>query len=470
MTRRPTAEQIARARRKLESALGSSRVLAEPDACAAYGGDESGVEPRTPDLVALAESSDHLRAALRIAGEEEVPILARGGGTGKTGGAVPLEGGIVVATQGLNRIKDVDHGEGLVVVEPGVVLAELHRAVEAEGWFYPPDPNSVVGCALGGNVAENAGGPRAFRYGVTGDYVLGVEAFLVGGARLQVGRRTVKGVTGYDVAHLLVGSEGTLAVFGDLVLRLIPKPAEVRTLLALFSDARGAANAVGSIVRRGCVPRCLELMDAATLQAMRDDGNDFDSRAGALLIIEVDGDPPSCELQAQRVMDACADVGGLSVQLAKDEAERERLWASRRQMSNAVRKLSRHKVSEDVVVPRQQIPRLLELVWSSCEKLGLRTLSYGHAGDGNLHVNFLWDHDEELPKVDAAIAQLFSDTLSLGGTLTGEHGIGMLKAPFLPLEQSAELLTLQRGLKDAFDPKGLLNPGKIFSSEHHRAC
>ncbi len=464
----PSAAARDKALRLLERALGPSKVVTDPDACVAFVRDESEAEGALPFAVVRAESSADIMAALAVAREAQVPITPRAAGTGRTGGAVPRSGGIVLATLGMNQIKEIDRREMLAVVGPGVVLGDLHAAVEAEGLFYPPDPNSAESCALGGNVAENAGGPRAFKYGVTREYVLGVEAFLIGGQRITPGRRTVKGVTGYDVTALLVGSEGTLAVFGDLTLRLVPKPPAVMTLLALFPDVRAASVAVANMTGAGLVPRCIELLDSHTLEAMRAAGNDFRQEAGALLLIEVDGEPGETEVQAERVGNACD--GALEVLVAQDAGQREKLWSARREMSRAVRKLTRFKLSEDVVVPRQQIPELLDRVAQSCDALGVRHLTYGHAGDGNLHVNFLWDHEHEAPTVERAIEQLFRDVVALRGTLSGEHGIGVLKAPYLPLEQSSELIELQRDIKRVFDPGGLLNPGKIFPGAGHRAC
>lgn len=452
----------------LERALGPSKLLTEREACAAYAEDESEARGHVPFAVVRAESSADILAALAVARDAEVPITPRSAGTGRTGGAVPTAGGIVLSTLGMNQIKEIDPREMLAVVQPGVVLADLHAAVEREGLFYPPDPNSVESCALGGNVAENAGGPRAFKYGVTREYVLGVEAFLMGGQRIAAGRRTVKGVTGYDVTALLVGSEGTLAVFGDVTLRLVPKPPSVMTLLALFPDVRAASTAVANMTGAGVIPRCIELLDSHTLAAMRAAGNDLSERAGALLLLEVDGEPSETEREAERVGNACD--GALEILVAADAGQREKLWAARREMSRAVRKLSRHKLSEDVVVPRQQIPELLERVAAHAEKSGVRHLTYGHAGDGNLHVNFLWDEADEEPAVQRAIERLFRDVIELRGTLSGEHGIGVLKAPYLSLEQSPELITLQRDIKRVFDPQGLLNPGKIFAGSSHRAC
>ncbi len=467
---RPSESAREKALLLLERALGPSKVLTGDDKVHAYARDESEAEGTGPDAVVLAETAEDVLAALGVAREANVPITPRAGGTGRTGGAVPVAGGIVLATMGMNAIKDIDRQNGIAVVGPGVVLADLHAAVEAEGWFYPPDPNSLATCCLGGNVAENAGGPRAFKYGVTRDWVLGVEAFLIGGQRFFAGRRTTKGVTGYDVTGLLVGSEGTLAVFGDITLQLMPKPPEVMTLLVLFDDVRAAGEAVQSAIGQGLVPRCVELLDAATLDAMRRAGNAIDDRAGAMLLVEVDGDTTACERQAERFAAAAETAGALEVLVAQDASQRERLWSARRDMSHAVRKLTKKKLSEDVVVPRSRIVELLDTVRVLGESERVKMLTYGHAGDGNLHVNFLWDDDAEVPAVERAIEALFREVIRLGGTLSGEHGIGVLKAPYLPLEQSPELITLQRDLKRVFDPGDLLNPGKIFPSGAHRAC
>ena len=293
---------------------------------------------------------------------------------------------------------------------------------------------------------------------------------LMDGRRLHFGRRTRKGVTGYDLTALMVGSEGTLGVFGDITLRLLPKPPSVMTLLALFADVGQAGRAVQEITGAGIIPRCMELLDAGTLQALRDAGNPVDRRAGAMLLIEVDGDERSCEAQAERIAGACEQVKALDLLVAQDASQRDRLWSARREMSQAVRRLAQHKLSEDIVVPRQRIAELLERVAISTDRLGVRSLTYGHGGDGNLHVNFLWDDAGDRPAVDAAIEQLFRDTLELGGTLSGEHGIGALKAPYLPLEQPQGLIQLQRDLKRVFDPAGLLNPGKIFPCGEHAFC
>jgi glycolate oxidase len=454
---------------ELERRLGPSKVLTSADACAPYATDDSDVAGPGPDVVVLASSPADVAATLAVAEACEVPVTPRAAGTGRTGGAVPAAGGIVLATHALARIKDIDRADLVAVVEPGVVTGELHAAVEREGLFYAPDPNSLESCMIGGNLAENAGGPRVFKYGATRDWVLGLEACLMGGRTVRTGKRTVKGVTGYDVTSLLVGSEGTLAVFTEATLRLVPKPPAVATALALFSDVRAAAAGVSAIVAAGVVPRCLEMLDAATLDAVRAAGVSVDARAGAMLLVEVDGEASEAVLlRVGEVATACA--GCVDVVVAQDAGQRDRLWAARRMLSKATRKLARHKLSEDVVVPRTRIADLLARTDDIGAATGVRHLAYGHAGDGNLHVNFLWDDDAERPAVDRAIGLLMRATVELGGTLSGEHGIGISKAAYLPLEQSEALIALQRDVKRAFDPKGLLNPGKIFPTGGHRAC
>jgi glycolate oxidase len=465
----PSRAAVDRARAELERRLGPSKVLTGADACAAYATDDSGIEGRPPDAVVIAASAEDVTATLAIAEAYDVPVTPRAGGTGRTGGAVPVAGGIVLATHALASIKDIDRNNLVAVVEPGVVTGDLHTAVEREGLFYAPDPNSLHSCMIGGNLAENAGGPRVFKYGATRDWVLGVQAHLIGGRVVRCGKRTVKGVTGYDVTSLLVGSEGTLAVFTEATLRLVPRPAGIVTALALFSDVRGAAAAASAIVAAGVVPRCLEMLDAATLEAVRSAGVAIDARAGGMLLIEVDGDASEATLlRAGEV--AMGIAGCVDVVVAQDAAQRDRLWAARRMLSMATRKLARHKLSEDVVVPRSRIADLLSRTDAIGHATGVRHLAYGHAGDGNLHVNFLWNDDAERPAVDRAIGLLMGATIDLGGTLTGEHGIGVSKAAYLPLEQSETLIALQKDIKRAFDPRGLLNPGKIFPTGGHPAC
>jgi len=466
----PPVSSVEQAKIALDRALGGSKVLVGRDACAPYAEDDSDLPGRIPDVVVLAASREDIAATLAVADRYDIPVTPRAAGSGRTGGALCIAGGIVLATHGMDQIKDINTSDLLAVVEPGVITGKLHAACEALGLFYPPDPNSLDMCMIGGNVAENAGGPRAFKYGVTREYVLGLSVTLMGGQTVQTGRRTVKGVTGYDMTALLVGSEGTLGVFSEVTLRLIPKPPEVATVLALFTDVHGAGAAVARIIKAGLVPRCLELLDRATLDAVRNE-LPIDARAGAMLLLEVDGEGAALDVQLERLGDVVSTGEGVvEIVAAQDAAQRARLWAARKALSIATRKLARFKLAEDVVVPRSQVPELLARVDRIGESLKVRHLTYGHAGDGNLHVNFLWDDPAERPTVEAAIERLMRETVALGGTLSGEHGIGVTKAQYLPIEQSEALITLQRDVKRVFDPKELLNPGKIFPGRGHRSC
>lgn len=463
--RLPARDAVARAVTALEQRLGPSKVDTTETGREAHASDDSDATGRLPDAVVLASSREDVAAALAIAEEHGVPVTPRAAGTGRTGGAVPVAGGIVLATHGMTNILEIDREDLVAVVQPGVILGDLHAAVEAEGLFYPPDPNSMKTCMIGGNVAENAGGPRAFKYGVTREYVLGLETCLMGGRVLRTGRRTVKGVTGYDVTALLVGSEGTLGVFTEATLKLVPMPTEVATVLALFADVRAASDAVRRVVAAGVVPRCLELLDPGALEAIAKQGVSFDARAQALLLVELDGrDAPLDEAMLR--LGETLSTTAIDVMVAQDAAQRGRLWEARRMLSPATRKLAKYKLSEDVVVPRSKLTQLLAEVDRIGEATKVRYLTYGHAGDGNMHVNFLWNAPEERPAVDSAIERLMRATVALGGTLSGEHGIGIAKAPYLPLEQSSALIALQQDLKRVFDPSGLLNPGKIFPTGH----
>jgi glycolate oxidase len=468
--RRASTAALERVKIELDRALGASKVMVAEAACAPYARDDSDVVVPTPDVVVLAGDAEDVKKTLVIADRLGVPVTPRAAGTGRTGGAVPAAGGIVLATHALADVKDIDRRERIAVVQPGVITGALHALAEKEGLFYPPDPNSLDMCMIGGNVAENAGGPRAFKYGVTREYVLGLEVCLMGGRALRVGRRTAKGVTGYDLTGLLVGSEGTLGVFTEITLRLVPRPPEIGTLLALFTDVHACATAVGRALDTGVTPRCLELLDSATLDAVRGQVS-IDPRAGAMLLVEVDGTVRAVEEQTLRLGEALsAGPGVVDVVVAQDAAQRARLWAGRRALSPATRKLAKHKISEDVVVPRFKVPELLHEVDAIGEANGTRHLTYGHAGDGNLHVNFLWDDDAEREAIERSIEALMRATIALGGTLSGEHGIGLTKAPYLPIEQPPELILLQQDLKRVFDPRELLNPGKIFPTPGHRAC
>ena len=390
----------------------------------------------------------------------------RGAGTGYTGGAVPTAGGVVLSMERLNRILEIDEINLLAVVEPNVVTGDLHRAVERVGLFYPPDPASLETCSIGGNVAECAGGPRAFKYGTTKRYVLALEAVLPTGEVIHTGSKAVKNVVGYDLTQLLVGSEGTLAIITQVTLRLIPKPPASATALAVFESIQCAVDAVSALIAARVVPVALELIDKDSLDAVQRHTGEALVPDGthAVLIIETDGSAEGALEEMDRAAAACRAVGATSVTRAASGAERERIWGVRRAVSLALKATGLAKINHDVVVPRGRVPQLFEIVADLKREHRLRIASFGHAGDGNIHVNILLDprDADEAARASRAERTLFERVVALEGSISGEHGIGFAKKPYIGLELSADEIALMRRLKLAFDPHGILNPGKIF--------
>jgi len=443
--------------------IGDHKIVDDRDVLVGLAGDESHCEPVTPDLAVRVASRDDVVATLEEALRLGVPVTPRGGGTGKVGGAIPVCGGLVLDTTRLDQMLEIDPGNLTAVVEPGMINAHFQDEVEREGLFYPPDPNSLENCCLGGNVAHNAGGPRAFKYGVTREYVLGLELALMGGGVIQTGGRTIKTVAGYDLTRLLVGSEGTLGVFSKLVLRLVRKPPHIATLLVRFADEIAAGKAVSRIIEKGIVPRVMEFMDEVLVETLRMSGaGSVPADTKSLILAELDG--ASEELvdhDVERFADAVEAEGAVDVLMARHVGERNRLWEARRGLSDAVKKRSSFKVAEDVVVPRSRAADLLSGLRELAEKHQVVCASYGHAGDGNYHVNLLWDDEQWDP--EPAVEDIFRLTLDLDGSITGEHGVGLAKKKYLGWEKSPRQLSLQSNIKQLFDPKGLMNPGKIFT-------
>ncbi len=444
--------------------VGAGHVLLDEENRAAYGADalERG---RPADLVVRPGTTAQVAALVRLCHDARIPLTPRGAGTGYTGGAVPTAGGVVLALDRLDRILEIDAPNLLAVVQPNVVTGVLQAAVEAAGLFYPPDPASLDRSAIGGNVAECAGGPRAFKYGTTRHYVLGLEAVLPTGEVIRTGGKSVKNVVGYDLTQLLVGSEGTLAVVTEVTLRLVPRPAAARTLRAVFPDVETAVGAVLGIVAHGVVPAAIEIIDGECLAALAAGGGESLGPPGAvLLLIEVDGSPAAIDGDLARVLEACRSAGASDLRAARDDVEREALWRVRRDLSPALRSLAPLKINHDVVVPRARVPALFRTVASLRASSGLRMVCFGHVGDGNIHVNILLDpaDADALVRARDVERRLFEAVLALEGSISGEHGIGFTKAPYLGLELSPEVIALLRRLKRAFDPRGILNPGKIF--------
>jgi glycolate oxidase len=452
--------------RDVAQVVGPDFVRSDEAALIRYGQDGLKV-PHPPDLVVLPGTTSEVAAIAEMCHAARVPLYVRGGGTGYSGGAVPLRGGVLLSMERLNRILEIDEQNLLVVTEPNVVTARLQAAVEEVGLFYPPDPASLDESVIGGNIAECAGGPRAFKYGTTKRYVLGLEAVLPTGEVIRTGSKAVKSVVGYDLTQLLVGSEGTLAIITQAVLRLIPKPPARATLRATFDSIDAAVGAVDELIRARVVPATLELVDGVCLEAVtRHLGGERLAPPGTagLLILEVDGMAHAVSEEAHLVEAACRSAGATEVLRAAGEEERQRLWRVRRELSPALKTIATRKINQDVAVPRGRVPELFRLVDELRAEFDLLIPCFGHAGDGNIHVNIMVDADDAAAVERALRAQrrLFEGVVALEGTISGEHGIGYTKAPFLSIELSPAVIGLSKRLKQAFDPHGILNPGKIF--------
>jgi glycolate oxidase len=455
---------LEQVRAALEAFLRPDQFLFGDERVAAYSKDESDTGVFAPHLVVLPQTADQVSEVFRACQRYQVPVTPCGARTGKSGGSLPLHGGVAMSLERMNRIKLISNEDMIAVLEPGVITGDLMKAVEEKGLFYPPDPNSWEFCSMGGNVAENAGGPRALKYGVTRDYVIGLEWVLPDGEKLKVGRRTIKGVAGYDLVGLFVGSEGTLGVATEITVQLIPLPKKVQTALVIFPSVHHAAKAVSAVLAAGILPRTLELLDDVSIRAVDGRGFRFPDGAGAALLIEVDGNnEEGLLLELSAAGEICQREGAVETMFAQSEEQRQTLWAARRVLSTALRALKPLKISEDIAVPRSCIPEIIEKLKTLGQQLGLTIATYGHAGDGNLHANILFDSPADRPKVDEAVKTMLEMTVAMGGTITGEHGVGYAKRDFLALEQSPGLIALQKRLKVLFDPAELLNPGKIFS-------
>lgn len=433
-----------------------------PERLEPFGQDESDLGSFPPQVVVFARSTAEVSKVLALGSALKIPVTPVGTRTGKSGGSLPVHGGVALSLERMNRILEVSPADLLMVVQPGVLTQQLDDEAARHGLFYPPDPNSAASCTIGGNVAENAGGPRALKYGVTRDYVLGLEWVLPDGSVHRVGRRTSKGVAGYDLTALFVGSEGTLGVATEITVKLIPRPRVVRTALLGFPSVQAAAEAVTRVLTGGLWPRTLELLDDVALSAVQGRGLPVPEGAAAVLIAELDGhDEAGVLAQLTAVTERCAGLS-LETLVAQDESQRAQLWAVRREVSPALRRLAGRKISEDIVVPRSRVPEAIARFKEAGARQGLIVATYGHAGDGNLHSNVLYRSADEWPRVEAVLAEWMAITVELGGTITGEHGVGLAKKRFLPLEQPPALIDLQRRLRVFFDPAVTMNPGKLW--------
>lgn len=452
-------------RKKIERVI-PGRVFTDREDLFCYGFDASSTEG-VPSAVVRPVDTEEVSKIAGFAFNNMVPIVPRGAGTGMTGGSVPLEGTAIISLEGMNRIIDIDEKNMIAVVEPGVINFHLQEKLEETGLFYPPDPASMKFCTLGGNVAENAGGPRAIKYGVTKDYVLGLEIVLPDGRVMMTGGKTYKGVVGYDLTRLLVGSEGTLGIITKIFLKVLPLPEEIITILCTFSRMDDATLAVSRITSSSIIPRTLEIMDHESISAVENYRKfGLPLNAEALLLIEVDGSNAAVSGDAEKIASICTSCNG-NVSVASDQFTKQRVWEARRAVSPALYRIKPTKINEDIVVPRGRIPEMFSSLRKIAEKYGLTIANFGHAGDGNIHVNVMTDKNdpEEYGKAKRAVKDIFEAALELGGTISGEHGVGITKKQYVGMELSDMNIDVMKEIKNIFDPRGIMNPGKMFPDE-----
>jgi len=450
---------------KIRQLLCNDIVAADPDTLAAHAGDKW-FAAHEPEVVVFAKSTSDVSKLLQFASREKIPVTARGGGFGYVGGCVPGHGGIVLSLIRMNRIKEISFGDSIAIVEPGAFTADLKAAVRAQKLFYPPDPASMKDCTIGGNVATNAGGPRCLKYGVTRTYVIGLEVVLPNGEVMRTCGRVHKNKTGFDLIGLFVGSEGLLGVVTEVTLRLLPLPPARATLSAAFATAAQAAEAVQAIFAGGFLPSSLEIADHFTLEAARRDlGKVIVPEGNAHLLVDLDGQEESVRSESAAIRKLLEKRKPKALEIATGEENCEKLWALRRQFSNSLRATGLTKLNEDVVVPRSRLVDLMEFAESLQSKHGFPIACFGHAGDGNIHVNIMADRYNRDPavreKVQRALDDLFAQVLAWGGVITGEHGIGLAKKRWWPEATSQVVRDLHHKLKQILDPDGILNPGKF---------
>lgn len=449
---------------KLKKAIGEKYVYTDPERLEAYNFD--GTEFRYwPDLVVEPETTEQISELMKLASAYRMPVIPRGTGTGLSGGALAMQGGIILSSLRMNKVIEIDEVNMIAVVQPGVINLHLHEAVEQRGLYYPPDPASYETSSIGGNIAEDAGGPHCYKYGTTRDYILGLKVVLPDGTILKTGVKTRKGVVGYDLTNLIIGSEGTLAIVTEATIRLIPLPARIVTLLAFFPDTSSLVASLSGMTKSRIMPAALEFLDPACVNVIRDQiAINIPQESSSLLIIDLDGEAEELDRQLEIVGEICLDNQALDVLVAESSERRKGLWDVRRKLRESIKEGNDFKRAEDVTVPIGKIPELTEGCEKISKKFGLDNYNFGHLGDGNVHVNLTHrkKNDQIIKKGERATEEIFKLVLHLGGTISGEHGIGITKQPFLGLELSERSIRLQMEIKKVFDPLNILNPGKIF--------
>lgn len=454
----------------LGTILTTRQLLTDPADCLAYGYDNSTLQGR-PLAVALPDNHQQVVSIVKACRSHRISLIARGQGTGTTGATVPVDNhSLILSMQRMDRIVELDRDNRLMVVEPGITNKAVQEAAAREGFFWPPDPTSASICTVGGNLAYNSAGPRAVKYGTPRENTLALKVVTGTGETVHTGVRTTKGVVGYDLTRLLIGSEGTLAIITEATLKLTPLQPAKRTLRAVYKDVHSAARAVSNIMSQPVIPCALEFMDGNAIAMIRDTQPGLPEKAGALLMIEVDGIESQLDDMVSRVVDAASVTGSLDIQQASSPEEITMLWETRKALSPALRRVAPKKINEDVVVPVSLMPELVEQLARLSDRHNIKIINFGHAGNGNLHVNLLYDPDDpaQQKRAEACLEDVFGAVLEMGGTISGEHGIGLVKRDWVAKELDRNSLDLMHAIKQQFDPDGILNPGKTLPADTTR--
>lgn len=449
---------------EIKQIVKTGRVLTKESDRMSYSFDAS-FGTYVPDVVIQTKSTEELAALVKLANYKNIPVYPRGQATSLSGGPLPVKGGMVLDLSVMNDVLEIDEEDLVAVVSPGVLTAAIHKAAEQKGLLYPPDPSSSHVSTIGGNMAENSGGPRGLKYGVTKDYVIGLEVITPEGEIIKTGGRTVKNVTGYDLTKLIVGSEGTLGIITKAVLRLLPKPPASETMMVVFDDLVDAGRAISKILSSGILPSKMELMDQASIVAVENyEPLGLPVDAAAIILLELDGHPAALKDEVAQAAELCRAVGARDIRIPQNAEEKAEIWKARKLVSPAIVRIKPTKISEDATVPRSKIPEMCARLQEIRDRHQVHLVVFGHAGDGNLHPNIICDKSdkEEMRRVEQAVTEIFTTAVELGGTLSGEHGIGTMKAPFMEMELGAVGLDMMKRIKEAWDPNNIMNPGKIF--------
>jgi glycolate oxidase len=452
--------------KQLENIVGLNNIFTDKETLVHFDYDAT-ERHYLPDAVITPLNTEQISKIMEICYENNIPVTPQGGKTGLSGGCLPIKGGIILSFKNMKEIIEIDEKNYTATVEPGVVAADFQKAIRERGLFFPPDPSSTVESTIGGNVAENAGYTRAVKYGVTKDYILGLEAVLANGKIVKFGGKNIKDVTGYDIVRLFVGSEGTLAIICKIIVKLLPLPEAKRTLIGYFDDMTKGADLVVKIFQKGIVPTAIEFMDRITMKAVEDYLNVELPDAEAMILVEIDGNKLAVENEAEKILEIYKAVGAKEFRLAKNDEEADRFWIIRRESLPSLKAKSGDQLEADIVVPRYYLPEYVKNIHKLAKEYKCEVATYGHAGDGNLHITIIYHKSsfEDLVNANELLERFYREAIALGGSLTGEHGVGITAAPYLNLQLGDNEIEILRRVKNAFDPKGILNPGKIFDFE-----